>query len=96
MQLAPGNSPIERGGCGAAGVCRILHKEKEILTGRARRPAPTPHKITDNRQIFTVFVEATRQLSVVAPKLVKMRITGIFFKLLHQKCNSWYNFSTLK
>ncbi len=31
--------------------------------------APTPHKITDNRQIFTVFV-------VVAPKLVKIRIAG--------------------
>jgi hypothetical protein len=32
-------------------------KDKEILTGRARRPAPT--KITNNRQIFTVFVGAT-------------------------------------
>jgi len=35
---------------------------------------PTPHKIPDNQQLFTVFVEATRQLSVVAPKSAKIRI----------------------
>ena len=44
--------------------------------------APTSHKIPDNRQIFTGFVEATRQLSVVAPTFAKMRITEINIRLL--------------
>jgi hypothetical protein len=31
MTLEPGNSPLERGGCGAAGVCRILHKTRIMM-----------------------------------------------------------------
>jgi hypothetical protein len=39
-----------------------------------RMYAPTPRKIPDSRQIFAGFVEATRQLSVVAPTFTKTRI----------------------
>jgi hypothetical protein len=56
-----------------------LRKRNFNRAGTETRPYPP--KITDNRQIFTEFVEATRQLSVVAPKLVKIRIAGNSYKV---------------
>jgi len=53
----------------------ILALRKRNFNRAGTETRPYPPKITDNQQIFTVFVEATRQLSVVAPKLVKIRIS---------------------
>jgi len=50
-------------------------RECDIAISRAgTETRPYLPKITDNRQMFTELVEATWQLSVVAPKLVKISI----------------------
>jgi hypothetical protein len=62
---------------------------KEILKGRARRPAPTSLKIPGNCKILTGFVEATRQLSVVAPTLTKKRIAVFDTKIQSGIITRW-------
>jgi hypothetical protein len=54
----------------------ILALKKRNFNRAGTETRPYLPKITDNRQIFTEFVEATRQLSVVAPKLVKISYSG--------------------
>ncbi len=72
-----------------------LFKNQEIrnLKGRARRPAPPPLKILDNRQLFTGFVG---ELSVVAPKFTEMRknffINDLidFYNVFLYHCMVWH------
>ncbi len=68
-----------------------LRKRNFNRAGTETRPYPP--KITDNRQIFTVFVEATRQLSVVAPKLVKIRIADKLAGIGPKSSNRKYRLS---
>jgi hypothetical protein len=62
--LEAGNSPLERGGCAAAGVCRILHKTRSTMQYFWQFLLIFPVKI-DNLSIIRIPVFFYKYLSTI-------------------------------